>query len=46
MRSYYEGNPPAIIQVGEHQFIEQKVIDMWRIDMHVAWYVNNLIFYH
>ncbi|KAF8157692.1 hypothetical protein BJ912DRAFT_1026825 [Pholiota molesta] len=37
MRSYYEGDLPAIIQVGEHQFVEQKVIDMWRIDMHVAW---------
>ncbi|KAF8182922.1 hypothetical protein BJ912DRAFT_1023308 [Pholiota molesta] len=41
MRYYYEGEPPMIIQVGEHQFVEERVINMWRADMHVSWCVLN-----
>ena len=39
MRTYHDG-VPDVIQVGEHQFVEQRVIQMWRDMMLVAWYVQ------
>ena len=39
MRRYYDGTIPDIIQVGEHQFVEKKVVNMWRTDMNISWYV-------
>jgi hypothetical protein len=35
-RIYYDGLPD-IIQVGEHQFVERRVIALWRTDMNLAW---------
>jgi hypothetical protein len=37
MRTYYDGLP-EIIQVGEHQFVERKVINLWITLMMVSWY--------
>jgi len=37
-RIYYD-NIPDIIQVGEHQFVEKRVIEMWRTNMNIAWFV-------
>ncbi|KAF8809420.1 hypothetical protein BYT27DRAFT_7254557 [Phlegmacium glaucopus] len=37
MRYYYDGDLPDVIQVEEHQFVERKVVNMWRTDMNVAW---------
>lgn len=39
VRTYHDG-VPDVIQVGEHQFVEQRVIQMWRDMMLVAWYVQ------
>ena len=39
MQRYYDGAIPDIIQVGEHQFVEKKVVNMWRTDMNISWYV-------
>ena len=44
MRHYYDGNVPEIIQVGEHQFVECRLVNMWTIDTNVAWYVENSAF--
>ncbi|KAF8815547.1 hypothetical protein BYT27DRAFT_7225037 [Phlegmacium glaucopus] len=33
---YYDGDLPDVIQVGEHQFIERKVVNVWCTDMNVA----------
>jgi CxC5 like cysteine cluster associated with KDZ transposases len=35
-RTYYD-NIPDILQVGEHQFVERRVIHLWRTDMNLAW---------
>jgi hypothetical protein len=35
-RIYYDGIP-EIIQVGEHQFVEQQVVEMWINLMLVSW---------
>ncbi|EDR02614.1 uncharacterized protein LACBIDRAFT_308276 [Laccaria bicolor S238N-H82] len=37
MRNYYDGAIPEIIQVGEHQFVELKVLHMWRADTNISW---------
>ncbi|KAF8958550.1 hypothetical protein BDZ97DRAFT_1923591 [Flammula alnicola] len=37
MRHYYDGSTPEIIQVGEHQFVERKVVNMWRTDTNISW---------
>jgi len=37
-RLYYSGIP-EYIQVGEHQFVEQRIVKMWVNMMLVAWYV-------
>ncbi|KAF8152442.1 hypothetical protein B0H34DRAFT_800873 [Crassisporium funariophilum] len=37
MRHYYNSSIPEIIQVGEHQFVERKVVDMWRTDTNISW---------
>ena len=36
-RTYYNGMPD-VIQVGEHQFVEKKLVQMWHTNMNVAWY--------
>ncbi|KAF8223574.1 hypothetical protein L208DRAFT_1517056, partial [Tricholoma matsutake] len=36
VRTYYDGLPD-VIQVGEHQFVEQRVIQLWRDLMLVSW---------
>ena len=36
-RIYYDGPIPSIIQVGEHQFVEQKVITFWITSMVLSW---------
>lgn len=38
-RNYYDYRQclPDIIQVGEHQFVECRVIESWKILMNVAW---------
>jgi hypothetical protein len=38
-RIYYD-TIPDVIQVGEHQFVERRVIKMWRTNMNVAWYAK------
>jgi hypothetical protein len=40
-RVYYD-TIPEIIQVGEHQFVEQRVINMFITLMLVSWYVLSL----
>jgi len=35
--TYYDGIP-AILQVGEHQFVERKVIDLWISLMLISWF--------
>jgi len=40
-RTYYE-NVPLYVQVGEHQFFEQKVIRAWINNMLIAWYDKSL----
>jgi len=40
LRFYYGGDDlPEVVEVAEHHFIERKIINLWRIDMNVAWYV-------
>jgi hypothetical protein len=39
---YYEGELPELIQVGEHQFVERKVVFMWTIDTNISAYVSHL----
>ncbi|KAF8056266.1 hypothetical protein FPV67DRAFT_650208 [Lyophyllum atratum] len=36
-RIYYDGPVPEIIQVGEHQFMERKMVQMWITMMLMAW---------
>ena len=43
MRYYYDEEIPDIIQVGEHQFVEKKVLKMWCTDTNIAWYVLLLV---
>lgn len=38
VRVYYEGIP-TYIQVGEHQFVERKVVEMWTAMMLAGWCV-------
>ncbi|KDR67274.1 hypothetical protein GALMADRAFT_283614 [Galerina marginata CBS 339.88] len=37
MRYYYDEEIPDIIQVGEHQFVEKRVLKMWCTDTNIAW---------
>lgn len=39
MRIYY-GGLPKYIQVGEHQFVEDRVALMWVDNMVISWYVS------
>ena len=40
-RIYYSGNGiPEILQVGEHQFAERKLVQLWVTMMLVSWYVS------
>jgi len=41
-RIYYHG-VPEIIQVSKHQFVEQKVIELWTTLMLVSWYINSYL---
>jgi hypothetical protein len=36
-RRFYYDNPPDILQIADHQFVEQCLIDMWRTSTNVAW---------
>lgn len=36
-RRFYYDNPPDILQIADHQFIERGLIDMWRTSTNVAW---------
>ena len=36
-RIYYDADIPDVIQVGEHQFVEHKVIQLWITLMVVSW---------
>lgn len=40
MRHYYDGTLPEILQVGEHQFVEKKVVNMWSTDANISWFVR------
>jgi len=44
-RLYYSGIP-EYIQVGEHQFVEQRIVKMWVNMMLVAWYVLAITYYY
>lgn len=44
-RTYYDGIP-NFVQVGEHQFVERKVIDLWISLMLISWYVNLMSHLH
>jgi len=35
-RTYYD-DIPDIIQIGNHQFVEYKVVCLWQTDMNLAW---------
>ena len=37
LRVYYQDVIPHIIQIGEHQFAETRLIKMWRMNMNCAW---------
>ena len=37
--TYYDGIIPAIIQVGEHQFADQQLVQLWIALMLVSWQV-------
>ena len=37
-RTYYPGIP-QLIQIGEHQFVEVTVVEVWRAEMLFGWYV-------
>jgi hypothetical protein len=40
LRFYYGGDDlPEVVEVAEHHFIERQIINSWRIDMNVAWYI-------
>jgi KDZ transposase family protein len=36
-RRFYYDNPPDILQIADHQFVEQRLIDLWRTNTRVAW---------
>ncbi len=36
-RIYYDNTIPDVIQVGEHQFVERRVIELWINSMVVSW---------
>lgn len=38
MRIYY-GDVPKYLQVGEHQFVQDKVIELWISTTLLGWYV-------
>ena len=40
-RVYYE-EVPTILQVGEHQFVERRVVDYWIMQMLLSWYAANI----
>lgn len=44
-RMYYGNHIPNMIQVGEHQFVEKRVIDLWISMMLLSWLVlyDNLL---
>jgi hypothetical protein len=46
VRTYYDGIP-SIIQVGEHQFAEKRLVQLWITLMLVSWQVSesNVILY-
>jgi hypothetical protein len=35
-RTYYSGKP-TFIQVGEHQFVEDRVVELWTNQMLLGW---------
>jgi hypothetical protein len=48
IRTYYDGIP-AVIQVGEHQFAEKRLVQLWISLMLISWQVlilRNLVFLH
>ena len=42
VRHYYPAGVPDIIEVTDHRFIETRVVQMWHIDMNVAWCISSL----
>lgn len=44
MRHYYGGDFPAVIQVGEHQFVERRLVNMWCMDINISWCILILQF--
>ncbi|KIJ90694.1 hypothetical protein K443DRAFT_62243, partial [Laccaria amethystina LaAM-08-1] len=36
-RRFFYDNPPDILQIADHQFIEHRLIDMWRTSTNIAW---------
>jgi hypothetical protein len=36
-RRFYYDNPPDILQIADHQFMEHCLIDMWRTSTNIAW---------
>ena len=41
VRHYYPAGVPDIIEVTDHRFVEARVVQMWCIDMNVAWCVSS-----
>lgn len=39
-RSYYAGKGPKYFQVGEHQYVEDKVTELWTGQMLLGWCVT------
>jgi CxC5 like cysteine cluster associated with KDZ transposases len=41
-RTYYDGAIPDVLQVGEHQFAEQRLIQTWIMTMLLSWYSTTI----
>ena len=44
MRNYY-GDMPKYLQAGEHQFVEDKLIELWISSTLLGWYVNHNVMF-
>lgn len=40
VRQYYAGQLPNVLQVGEHHFVERRVIDLWVHLILTSWYAQ------
>jgi hypothetical protein len=36
VRTYYDATP-EVLQIGNHQFVECRLVHLWRTDMGIAW---------